>query len=93
MKSSNQPQTSPAQDTIAIPRDLYFSVMDALCRLGKFAGHAYTIAENLKAAENNGGKGAWRNIVMLADLAEEADGVCGEKLADTICLEAEKQGK
>ena len=81
-----------AQKTVTIPYDLYISISDALLRLGNFAFHASVIAGNLKTCEQNGGKGTWSNITMLECLAEDADNICGQRLADEICNVAAEQG-
>ena len=81
-----------AQETVTIPYDLYISISDALLRLGNFAFHASVIADNLKTCEQNGGKGTWSNITMLECLAEDADNICGQRLADEICNVAAEQG-
>lgn len=79
------------EKTVTIPYDLYISISDALLRLGNFAFHASVIADNLKTCEQNGGKGTWSNIAMLGCLAEDADSICGQQLADEICNIAAEQ--
>ena len=88
MKTSIQ---SP-EKTVTIPHELYCQISDALLRLGNFAFHASVIADNLKPCEQNGGKGTWGNITMLECLAEDADNICGQRLADEICNVAAEQG-
>ena len=90
-------QTSPVSNqekTVTIPYDLYISISDALLRLGNFATHAGIIADNVKTFANrqNVPLSIYHNAAMLADLAEDADSICGQRLADEICNVAAEQG-